>query len=160
MVLSFQTQEVARNDIQEAKLPTALIDVEVRHCPHDSASGVKDALLAHFVLGEAGCSCSSSLIRAMASPFLLQPTDPSTSIITILAQRFWKVPIDPSAWKGNSAKFGCSKQFSEASTRRCRVLVGNSSASLAPYLLDDGRGGPHPLQPSGPRRGAQALWSR
>src|SRR5829696_8754098 len=43
--------------------------------------------------------------------------------------------------KGNSAKFGCSKQFSEASTRRCRVLVGNSSASLAPYLLDDGRGG-------------------
>jgi hypothetical protein len=77
----------------------------------------------------------------MGSPFLLEPTDPSTSIITILAQRFWKGPIHPRAWKGNSAKFGCSKQFSEASTRRCRVLVGNSSASLAPYLLDDGRGG-------------------
>ena len=51
MVLAFQTQEVTRTDVQEAQLPTALIDLEVRHCPHDSASGVKDALLAHFVLG-------------------------------------------------------------------------------------------------------------
>src|SRR5215210_3107789 len=58
MVLSFQTQEVARNDVQEAMLPTFLIDVEVCHCPHDSASGVKDALLAHFVLG-----CSGMLMQ-------------------------------------------------------------------------------------------------
>src|SRR5215216_4925958 len=39
------------------------------------------------------------------SPFLLEPTAPSTSIITIPAQRFWKGPIHRSAWKGNSPKF-------------------------------------------------------
>jgi hypothetical protein len=50
MVLPFQTQEVARKDVHEAQLPAVLIDVEVRHCPHDTSSGVKDALLAHFVL--------------------------------------------------------------------------------------------------------------
>jgi hypothetical protein len=60
--------------------------------------------------GEAGCSCSSSLIRAMGSPFLLESTDPSTSIITISAQRFWKGSIHRSAWKGNSAKFGGEKE--------------------------------------------------
>src|SRR5215204_5113093 len=189
MVLPFQTQEVARTDVQEAKLPTVLIDVEVRHCPTTVPPESRTLFWRISCWGEAGCSCSSSLIRAMGSPFLLEPTDPCTSIITISAQRFWKGPIHPSAWrncleirdrsrigapraakrggrspnsgaschqrgalrrfrlfskqfrKGNSAKFGCSKQFSEASTRRCRVLVGNSSASLAPYLLDDGRGG-------------------
>src|SRR5215211_929039 len=40
-----------------------------------------------------------------------------------------------------SAKFGCSRQFSEASTRGRRVLGGDSSAGQAPYLLEDGRGG-------------------
>src|SRR5215212_11041170 len=32
--------------------------------------------------GGAGCSCHSSLIRAMGPPFLLDPADPSTPIIT------------------------------------------------------------------------------
>src|ERR687889_2868730 len=55
--------------------------------------------------GEAGCSCSSNLIRAKGSPFLLESTDPSTSIITISAQRFWKGSIHLSAWKESSPKF-------------------------------------------------------
>src|SRR5215213_7176696 len=54
MVLPFQAHEVACHDVHEAQLPAVLIDVEVRHRPHDSASGVKDALLAHFVLGWSG----------------------------------------------------------------------------------------------------------
>jgi hypothetical protein len=40
--------------------------------------------------------------------------DPSTSIITISAQRFWKGSIHPSAWKGNSAKLNFAyHDFSE-----------------------------------------------
>jgi hypothetical protein len=35
---------------------------------------------------------------------------PSTSIITISAQRFWKGSIHRSAWKWNSQKFGGEKE--------------------------------------------------
>src|SRR5215213_5995139 len=54
MVLSFQTQELAREDVQEAQLPAVLIDVEVRHRPYERIPRVKDALLAHFVLWWSG----------------------------------------------------------------------------------------------------------
>src|SRR5215204_5136356 len=115
MVLPFQTQEVARTDVQEAKLPTVLIDVEVRHCPTTVPPESRTLFWRISCWGEAGCSCSSSLIRAMGSPFLLEPTDPCTSIITISAQRFWKGPIHPSAWKWNSAKFACRISHETAS---------------------------------------------
>src|SRR5215217_6003013 len=82
MVLPFQTQEVARTDVQEAKLPTVLIDVEVRHCPTTVPPESRTLFWRISCWGEAGCSCSSSLIRAMGPPFLLEPTDPSPSIIT------------------------------------------------------------------------------
>jgi hypothetical protein len=52
-----------------------------------------------------------------------------------------RLPIHPTSWKGNSAKFGCGKQFSEASTHGRRALGGGSFASQAPYLLHDCRGG-------------------
>ena len=54
MVLSFQAQELAREDVQEAQLPAVLIDVEVRHRPYERIPRVKDALLAHFVLWWSG----------------------------------------------------------------------------------------------------------
>src|SRR5215213_2775540 len=110
MVLPFQTQEVARTDVQEAKLPTVLIDVEVRHCPTTLPPESRTLFWRISCWGEAGCSCSSSLIRAMGPPFLVEPADPSTSIITISAQRFWKGPIHRSAWKVNSTNFA-GKEF-------------------------------------------------
>src|SRR5215203_390202 len=105
MVLPFQTQEVARTDVQEAKLPTVLIDVEVRHCPTTVPPESRTLFWRISCWGGAGCSCNSSLIRAMGSPFFLEPTDRSTSIITISAQRFWKGSIHRSAWNRNSQKF-------------------------------------------------------
>src|SRR5829696_2702394 len=54
MVLPFQAQEVARDDVHEAQLPAVLIDVEVRHRPHDTTPRVQDPLLAHFVLRWSG----------------------------------------------------------------------------------------------------------
>src|SRR5215208_5671827 len=112
MVLPFQTQEVARTDVQEAKLPTVLIDVEVRHCPTTVPPESRTLFWRISCWGEAGCSCNSSLNRAKGSPFLLEPADPSTSIMTISAQRFWKGSIHRSAWNKNSPKFAYSS-FSE-----------------------------------------------
>ena len=56
------------------------------------------------------------------------------------------MPIHRIAWKGNSTKFGGSKQFSQASTRGRRALGGGSLATQAPYLLDNGRGGHYLVQ--------------
>src|SRR5215204_4085838 len=46
----------------------------------------------------------------MGPPFLVEPADPSTSIITISAQGFWKDPIHPSAWKECSKKLPCENK--------------------------------------------------
>src|SRR5215213_6008856 len=82
MVLSFQAQELAREDVQEAQLPAVLIDVEVRHRAYERIPESSTRFWRISCCGGAGCSCHSSLIRAMGPPFLLEPAGPSTSIIT------------------------------------------------------------------------------
>src|ERR687889_1501166 len=86
--------------------------------------------------GAAGCSCSSNLIRAMGPPFLLEPTDPSTSIITISAQRFWKGFIHGSAWKWNSPKL-----ISLGSPLRPQRLLPSLLVDTSPYFPDEFFGG-------------------
>src|SRR5215218_3930296 len=82
MVLSFQAQELAREDVQEAQLPAVLIDVEVRHRPYERIPESSTRFWRISCCGGAGSSCHSRLIRAMGPPFLVEPAGPSTSIIT------------------------------------------------------------------------------
>src|SRR5687768_4307841 len=112
MVLSFQAQELAREDVHEAQLPAVRIDVEVRHRAYESIPRVKHALPAHFVLWWRGMFVPLQPDQGHGSSFPTGACGPSISIITISAQRFSKGPIHPSAWKECTHIFAFLK-FSE-----------------------------------------------
>src|SRR5215216_725398 len=118
MVLPFQTQEVAREDVHEAQLPAVLIDVEVRHYPHDPTPGVQDSLLADFVVRWSGMLMQLQPDQGHRPPFLTEPSGP-------------RAPLLSPSWLDGSRP----ALFTQVP--RSRRILGSSDAGSCTYLAQN-----------------------
>src|SRR3712207_6482492 len=136
MVLPFQAQEVAREDVQEAQLPAVLIDVEVRHHPHDTTSCVKDALLADFVAWWSGMLMQLQPDQGHGYSFLTGACEPCHLYYHRLNSTVLKGPHSPKCLERgsvlkNSSSFSLGTRF-RGRIRRFRSVLALFPGSLGP----------------------------